>query len=143
MFYISHMNVIFTDIDGVFNLSVSSSKNWNYKSIEVYNTICEEFNLKPVITSTWRTKHTIDELQRFFDYWGIEPQIYDYTPILYSEPRGIEIDHWLRENHCDKWVVIDDNVSGITPFVSNVVKCRGWLGLTWDEYDEIKKILSR
>jgi len=43
----------------------------------------------------------------------------------------------------DKWVVIDDNVSGITPFVSNVVKCRGWLGLTWDEYDEIKKILSR
>jgi len=39
----------------------------------------------------------------------------------------------------DKWVVIDDNVSGITPFVSNVVKCRGWLGLTWDEYDEIKK----
>lgn len=82
------MNVIFTDIDGVFNLSISSTKNWNYKSIEVYNTICEEFNLKPVITSTWRTNHSIKELQKFFDYWGIEPKIYDYTPILYSEPRG-------------------------------------------------------
>jgi hypothetical protein len=136
------MNVIFTDIDGVFNLAVSSKKNWNYSSIEIYNRICEEFDLKPVITSTWRTNHTIKELQRVFDYWGIDTPIYDYTPILYSEPRGIEIDTWLRENPCDKWVVIDDNVSGITPFVSNVVKCRGWLGLTEDEYIEIKKILS-
>lgn len=136
------MNVIFTDIDGVFNLAVSSKKNWNYSSIEIYNRICEEFDLKPVITSTWRTNHTIKELQRVFDYWGIDTPIYDYTPILYSEPRGIEIDTWLRENPCDKWVVIDDNVSGITPFVSNVVKCRGWLGLTEDEYFEIKRILS-
>jgi len=136
------MNVIFTDIDGVFNLAVSSKKNWNYSSIEIYNRICEEFDLKPVITSTWRTNHTIKELQRVFDYWGIDTPIYDYTPILYSEPRGIEIDTWLRENPCDKWVVIDDNVSGITPFVSNVVKCRGWFGLTEDEYFEIKNILS-
>jgi hypothetical protein len=136
------MNVIFTDIDGVFNLAVSSKKNWNYSSIEIYNRICEEFDLKPVITSTWRTNHTIKELQRVFDYWGVDTPIYDYTPILYSEPRGIEIDTWLRENPCNKWVVIDDNVSGITPFVSNVVKCRGWLGLTEDEYFEIKKILS-
>jgi hypothetical protein len=134
------MNVIFTDIDGVFNLAVSSKKNWNYSSIEIYNRICEEFDLKPVITSTWRTNHTIKELQRVFEYWGIEPEIYDYTPILYNEPRGIEIDTWLRENPCDKWVVIDDNISGITPFVSNVVKCRGWLGLTEDEYHEIKKL---
>jgi hypothetical protein len=136
------MNVIFTDIDGVFNLAVSSKKNWNYSSIEIYNRICEEFDLKPVITSTWRTNHTIKELQRVFDYWGVDTPIYDYTPILYSEPRGIEIDTWLRENPCNKWVVIDDNVSGITPFVSNVVKCRGWLGLTEDEYFEIKRILS-
>ena len=136
------MNVIFTDIDGVFNLAVSSKKNWNYSSIEIYNRICEEFDLKPVITSTWRTNHTIKELQRVFDYWGIDTPIYDYTPILYSEPRGIEIDTWLRENPCDKWVVIDDNVSGITPFVTNVVKCRSWLGLTEDEYIEIKRILS-
>lgn len=136
------MNVIFTDIDGVFNLAISSKKNWNYSSIEIYNRICEEFDLKPVITSTWRTNHTIKELQRVFDYWGITTPIYDYTPILYSEPRGIEIETWLRDNYCDKWVVIDDNVSGITPFVSNVVKCRGWLGLTEDEYFEIKRILS-
>lgn len=136
------MNVIFTDIDGVFNLAVSSQKNWNYSSIEIYNRVCEEFDLKPVITSTWRTNHTIKELQRFFDYWGIDTPIYDYTPILFNEPRGIEIDTWLRENCCDKWVIIDDNVSGITPFVSNVVKCRGWLGLTEDEYFEIKRILS-
>ena len=30
-----------------------------------------------------------------------------------------------------------------TPYVSNVVKCRGWLGLTEDEYLEIKEILRK
>ena len=55
----------------------------------------------------------------------------------------IEIELWLRENQCDNWIVIDDNISGITPYVSNVVKCRGWMGLTEEEYEEIKRILSK
>jgi hypothetical protein len=54
----------------------------------------------------------------------------------------VEIDAWLRENSCGKWVVIDDNVSGITPFVTNVVKCRGSVGLTRDEYTIIAEILT-
>jgi len=136
------MNVIFTDIDGVLNLNLSHTTNWNPTSIEIYNRICKEFDLKPVISSTWRVKNSIKDLQRIFDYWGIEAEIYDVTPVLYCEPRGIEIETWLRENWCDKWIVIDDNTSGITPYVSNVVKYRGWLGLTEDEYLEIKGILS-
>lgn len=136
------MNIIFTDIDGVLNLNLSHTNNWNESSIEIYNRVCTEFNLKPVITSTWRTRHSIKTLQQVFDYWGIEHAIYDFTPILFSEPRGVEIETWLSENPCDKWVVIDDNVSGIVPYVQNVVKCRGWLGLTEEEYLEIKKIFT-
>jgi hypothetical protein len=136
------MNVIFTDIDGVLNLSLSHVRNWNDSSIEIYNRVCTEFNLKPVISSTWRTNHTKKELQRVFDYYGIEHEIYDYTPILITEPRGVEIETWLSENPCDKWVVIDDNVSGILPYVQNVVKCRGWLGLTEEDYEEIRRIFT-
>jgi hypothetical protein len=137
------MNVIFTDIDGVLNLNVGTTRTWSPSAIDIYDRICEEFDLKPVISSTWRTNHTKQELQRIFDYWGIQTPIYDYTPILPREHRGVEIELWLRENQCDKWVVIDDNISGITPYVSNVVKCRGWLGLTEEEYEEIQRILSK
>lgn len=46
------MNVIFTDIDGVlFNLT---SPKWNKTAIYWYNRLCSEFNLKAVISSTWR-----------------------------------------------------------------------------------------
>jgi hypothetical protein len=136
------MNVIFTDIDGVLNSNMAFKTNWNSDAIDIYNQLCSEFDLKPVISSTWRTTHTIKELQKIFDYWGIDTPIHDYTPILYNEPRGVEIDTWLRENSCSKWVVIDDNVSGITPFVTNVVKCRGSVGLTRDEYTIIAEILT-
>jgi len=137
------MNVIFTDVDGVLNSNLPFKTDWNPTAIDIYNRLCREFDLKPVISSTWRTNHTIKELQRIFDYWGIETPIYDYTPILYNEPRGVEIDTWLRENWCSKWVVIDDNVSGITPYVLNVVKCTGSIGLTEEDYITISNILRK
>jgi hypothetical protein len=48
----------------------------------------------------------------------------------------------LVSDNCGDWVVIDDKTSDIEPYVDNVVKCRSWLGLTEDEYKEIKDILK-
>jgi len=53
--------IIFTDIDGVLNTITKTE--WNKESINLYNNLCLEFNLKPVITSTWRTTHTIQTLK--------------------------------------------------------------------------------
>jgi hypothetical protein len=36
------------------------------------NKICKEFDLRVVITSTWRTNHTIEQLQQIFTEQGIE-----------------------------------------------------------------------
>jgi hypothetical protein len=80
------MNVIFTDIDGVFN--TINRNQWSSLSVALYDDLCQEFNLKPVITSTWRTKLSIKDLQRVFLYEGITTTIYDYTPIIVSEGRG-------------------------------------------------------
>lgn len=41
---------IFTDIDGVLNPKFS--KKWDKKCINIYNRICVDFKLLPVITST-------------------------------------------------------------------------------------------
>lgn len=129
---------IFTDIDGVLNPNFS--KKWNKKCIDIYNRICIDFNLSPVVTSTWRLAYTIPQLQKIFINQGIISKIYDYTPNLYDF-RGIEISEWLRENEYDKYVVIDDKITDINPYVLNVVGCKGWIGLTEAHYEEIKKIV--
>lgn len=132
---------VFTDIDGVFN--TISRTTWNSKSVELYDDLCQKFNLKPVITSTWRTKHTISELNKIFEYHGITTPIYDYTPIIYSEGRGGEIELWLSENQYDDYLIIDDNIRDIESYdLKNIVKCRGWLGFTNEEYEICCEILK-
>ena len=131
-------NFIFTDIDGVLNPKFKPI--WDRKCVDVYNKICSDFDLKPVISSTWRINYTIPELQKIFNKQGILTKIYDYTPIL-MDHRGLEIDQWLMENNWNKYVVIDDSINQITQYVNNVVKCDGWIGLTYDHYDIIKKLI--
>lgn len=134
------MRAIFTDIDGVLNPHWKTK--WSKSSIQIYNQICQEYDLKPVITSTWRINHTKEQLQKIFYEQGIEVEIYDYTPHLDQKDRGLEIKEWLNNNKVDNYVVIDDIVHNITPHVDNVIKVRNWVGLTTEEYIEIKKILD-
>lgn len=134
------MNIIFTDIDGVFN-TVSKS-DWNAQSVDLYDDLCEEFNLKPVITSTWRVKHSISELSRIFQYQGVQTDIYDFTPIITSEGRGGEIENWLKDNQTDNYIILDDNVRDIESYgLQNIVKCRSWIGFTKEEYEICRNIL--
>ena len=105
------MNIVFTDIDGVLN-TVNRNK-WNENSVDLYNSLCEEFNLHPVITSTWRINHTIDELQKIFNK-------------TYS-----------------KFIIIDDNIRDLLECgLPNIIKCRSWIGFSKDEYDLARKILK-
>lgn len=79
-------------------------------------------------------------MQRIFINQGIVTKIYDFTPNL-SDFRGLEIEEWLKNNYYDKYVVIDDKITDISPYVQNVVSCKGWIGLTDAHYEEIKRIL--
>lgn len=134
------MNVIFTDIDGVFN--TINRNQWSSLSVALYDDLCQEFNLKPVITSTWRVKHSIKELERIFQHYGIFTNIYDFTPIINSEGRGGEIENWLKENQCDNYLILDDNIRDIESYgLKNIVKCRSWIGFTKEEYDICRNIL--
>jgi hypothetical protein len=134
------MNVIFTDIDGVFN--TINRNQWSSLSVALYDDLCQEFNLKPVITSTWRVKHSIKELERIFQHYGIFTDIYDFTPIINSEGRGGEIENWLKENQCDNYLILDDNIRDIESYgLKNIVKCRSWIGFTKEEYDICRNIL--
>lgn len=133
--------IIFTDIDGVFN--TISRADWNTHSVNLYDELCQEFNLKPVITSTWRVKHSIKELEKIFQYQGIFTSIYDVTPIITSEGRGGEIENWLQNNPTNNYIILDDNVRDIESYgLKNIVKCRSWLGFTDEEYQLCRNILN-
>jgi hypothetical protein len=133
-------NYIFTDIDGVLN--TITKNDWNTISVELYDNLCQEFNLKPVITSSWRVKHSISELNRIFQYQGIFVDIYDFTPIIPTEGRGGEIENWLQNNQYDNYIILDDNVRDIESYsLQNIVKCRSWLGFTKEEYEICRNIL--
>ena len=82
------------------------------------------------------------ELQDIFTTQGIDVPIYDYTKHIDQSDRGLEIKDWLDNNQFDDYVIIDDKTSDIEPYVNNVIKCRSWIGLTEDEYLEIKNILK-
>lgn len=133
------MNFIFTDIDGVLNPKFK--KVWDKKCINVYNKICSDFDLSPIITSTWRIRYSLPQLQDIFINQGINVKIFDFTPII-NDQRGLEVKEWLSLNEYDNYVVIDDKIKNITPFVKNVVKCNGYIGLTEEHYDIIKNILK-
>lgn len=129
---------IFTDIDGVLNPKFN--KVWNKKCVDVYNRICKDFDLQPVITSTWRIKYNKKQMQEIFIRQGIMVNIYDYTPVLMND-RGLEIEKWLQDNEHTNYIVVDDKVTDIESYVTNVIHCKGWIGLIDEHYDEIKKLL--
>jgi hypothetical protein len=133
-------NIIFTDIDGV--LQINNPKKWNKKCCKMYSDICNEFNLQPVITSTWRIHYKLHELQNIFYGHGIDVEILDYTDVLGIE-RGEEIAIWLSNNCIDNYIVIDDNVRDIIPYVLNVVPIKkSYIGLTVENINEIKNIIN-
>ncbi len=137
-------NYIFTDIDGVLNTITKTNDGRSFSSFSavLYDELCQEFSLKPVITSTWRTKLSIKDLQRVFSYEGITTTIYDYTPIIVSEGRGGEIENWLQNNQYDNYIILDDNTRDIESYgLKNIVKCRGWVGFGKEEYEICRNIL--
>jgi hypothetical protein len=136
------MTIIFTDIDGVFNNI--NKLEWNKTSIHLYNKLCQEFDLKTVVTSTWRTNHTIYQLQNIFWNQGVENDIFDFTPVFPASGRGEEIEYWLKCNQWDNYIILDDNTRDMEATgLRNIVKCRGWIGFSEEEYQICRDILTK
>ena len=136
------MNIVFTDIDGVLN--TTNRTEWKKSSIELYNNLCREFDLKPVISSTWRLNHTKEQLQKIFYQQGVDVEIYDFTDSFPDEGRGREIEDWIFTNSHSKFIILDDSVRDIVAWgLPNVVKCRGWIGFSQEEYELARTLLLK
>lgn len=95
-------NIIFLEIDGVLNTrnhlrqqykqaGETDISNWCPKACKYISLICDQFNTRIVISSTWRYDHSLSELRNIFKNNGISPgYIVDTTPALIYEEESAD-----------------------------------------------------
>jgi hypothetical protein len=131
--------ILFLDFDGVLHPETLSDKNY-FSNVDLFEkTIANQPELKIVISSTWRLKHDLAEMQNYFSK-ETASRIIDITPefskiikcpddlVAYS--RHAEINEWLRINSkpWEKWIAIDDRPYLFKPFIKNLVICDRLIG---------------
>ena len=114
------MKIIFLDVDGVLNnihtmtRTVSGCCFVEKECLKMVRHIVLETGAKVVLSSDWRydrddPKYNQDflELKDIMEKYNIP--IFDYTPIINWELRGIEIAAWLGLHpEVDSFVILDD-----------------------------------
>ncbi len=124
--YICSMT-IFLDIDGVLRTHKSDlewsqclgvtiplsvyERRFDKKIVSYINEIVGYTRAKIVVTSTWRTKRSLEELKIIFRDNGIVADVVGITDIGLT--RGEEIEQYISENEIENYVVIDDQVNDI------------------------------
>lgn len=147
------MGIIFLDIDGVLRTQASDLE-WSRRLGEPIpfsvfdrrfdpaiasriNEVAGYARAKIVVTSTWRTKHDLDQLKRIFREGGISAEVVGKTGI--GSSRGEEIEQWILENRVSSYVVIDDQVKDILACIpkERVIKVDPAIG-----FDDVDKALD-
>ena len=120
--------VIFLDIDGVLNHSgidfkyyeIQIPKNLGFwtivefspNNIFYFNKLIDtlgEDKVDIVISSSWRTIYSLEELQIIFKEMNIKGNLIGITPKLSFKKRGYEINQYIKENKIKHFCIIDDN----------------------------------
>lgn len=118
---------IFLDIDGVLRTHKSDlewslrlgvpipvsvyERRFDQKAISRINEVVGYTRAKIVITSSWRVKHSLEELKQILRDNGISNEIVGKTEIGLN--RGEEIEQYISDNEIENYVVIDDQVNDI------------------------------
>ncbi len=174
--------IIFLDIDGVFNCQTfyqskqfkdykeakkSLKKDVKAKRIERldyygsqickerinwFSELCKDISADVVVSSSWRSGKTIEELQEIFDYCGGTFKVISKTEHL-GYDRGIEISKWLKDNiklethgynyyDFHKYCIIDDDSDMLLNQRFNFFQTDNYSGLTPTTCYKIKRFIT-
>lgn len=175
-------NIIFLDVDGVLNcqLHYESKQFKNYKEakkslvkevkagrierLEYYSSqicknrirmlseLCNETNTVVVVSSTWRSNQTVEQLQEMFDYCGGTFKVIDKTGHCECRTRGCEIKKWLYDNtekhfgikYYDfyRYAIIDDDSDMLLDQQNHFFQTDNYSGLTPNTCYRIKRFFT-
>lgn len=166
------MKVIFLDIDGVLNSEDLANRRIKEKrnqfedgkdtfideiAVKLLTDFCEQYNVKLVISSSWRHWDLNGTLQDFSRpkyeiLHPIIPYIVGITPRIYIEnndgsydsvDRGIEIKKYLdAHDDIEEYCILDDDNDMLPEQMNSFVQTTFWHGLTEIHIPLIKKILK-
>lgn len=149
--------IVFLDFDGVVetiywyetpeglrmhNFSGHTELN-NKQAIGWLNELYNKIPYNVVISSTWRMSMTVDKLQKLLINSGFNKNIkvIGKTDVLY-QPRGLEIEKWLEDNHFKgKFIIIDDD-SDMCHLMGNLIRTDCQLGFTIYDYQKALNMLK-
>lgn len=114
------MKVIFEDLDGPiipydtdsdvdYHTFFDDIDKWNRKAIKNLNKIVKKTDAKVVISSSYRTLKTLDEIQTQMNKAGFRYEVYDVVQNDVDKERGADIDDWLDNHEVEKFIIIDDH----------------------------------
>jgi len=143
------MNLIFLDADGVLNTNIVDEwinhldhRNWKISSVSLIDELCHEYDLKVVISSSWRKLYPeISWWNDEFKAMGFDNiDVIGITPSAFNGFRGREIRQYIEGNSVDKYVIIDDD----SDFYRDQPRicCDPSLGFTRNDYYKARDILD-
>lgn len=145
---------LFLDIDGVLNsfddynmtgkeflkklndISFIVSK----KQMRLLNKIVEKYNPKIILSSYWRTRYNLEELNKMFKENGFVGQIIDMTDDNGKEhkERWSQIKRYIDKHNVKNFIILDDDKLGNEAY--NHIKTDSYIGLTNIHMKEIEKV---
>lgn len=160
MFFMAESKpVVFLDFDGVVETiywEKSEDGSWtlnghksgkselcNKQAIGWLNELYSKVSYDVVVSSSWRIRMSVDELQELLTKSGFNSDIkvIDKTPVLYQQ-RGYEIQQWIDDhNFKGKFIIIDDD-SDMCHLLPALVRTDCQLGFTIYDYNKALRILK-
>lgn len=167
------MKYIFLDVDGVLNSDIYMSSDQYFaecESLEIIpegrqvmekahhlhidpaamkllNVLVERSEAKVILSSTWRIKYSLVEMNMMFQKRGATFQIADVTPAKMSyRPRGHDVSEYLssmkRNGEVPEAFVILDDIDAFSNLKNHFVQTSEDEGLTQEDVAQALKILG-
>jgi len=108
------MKVIFLDVDGVLNCETTIQRTAqgfigvDPEKVKLLKKIVKRTGAYIVLSSTWREEdYSLRSITKILEKAGM--RIYDCTPIMPRQRRGVEVQAWLDEHpSVTRYVILDD-----------------------------------
>lgn len=117
--------------------------------IQWLNNLCYETDAAIVVSSSWRSGKTVEELQKIFNNSGASFRVLDKTGHCACGIRGVEIHEWLKANvdkyfECNyydfyRYAIIDDDSDMLLWQQNHFFQTDAYSGLTPDICYRIKR----
>jgi hypothetical protein len=143
-------SIVFLDFDGVLNSDRSARElgtryRFSRPSVEAFNLLLRETDVRIVISSSWREGWTLKENAQFLERDGVLPgRVIGKTPTLEGRKRGLEIDAWLASvPYPVKAFVILDDRDDMAMHLNRLVRVDPAVGITATQASHAIEILAR